>query len=172
MPLMAPRHPAPVDVYQVLGAQPTDSWTELRRHYRARARELHPDVQAQRHETSRLEEERATSLFTRLQAAWSLVGTPELRAAYDLRRPAAPPKRPRRAPSWPFGPVAGVLLRAGPGDLHIAVPGGGWDLSLAKFSAQVEAGTAPAPPWRWRWRPAWPGRPPWRGSRRRRPAGR
>ncbi|MGC8474030.1 MAG: DnaJ domain-containing protein [Candidatus Dormibacteria bacterium] len=141
---MPPRPRAEFDAYEVLGAQPTDSWNELRRRYRARARELHPDVQAQRHETTRLEEERATRLFTRLQAAWALVGTPERRAAYDLRRQPAPPKRPRRAPSWPFGPVAGVLLRAGPGDLHIAVPGGGWDLSLAKFAAQVEAGAAPA----------------------------
>ncbi len=147
---MPPRHPPELDAYQVLGAQPTDSWTELRRHYRARARELHPDVQAQRHETTRLEEERATRLFTRLQTAWALVATPERRVAYDLgRRPGppkrtAPPKRPLRAPSWPFGPVAGVLLRAGPGDLHIAVPGGGWDLSLAKFAAQVELGAAPA----------------------------
>ena len=141
---MPRRHPAEFDAYDVLGAQPSDSWTELRRHYRARARELHPDVQAQRHEATRLEEERATRLFTRLQAAWALVDTPERRAAYDLRRRPAPPKRPLRAPSWPFGPVAGVLLRAGPGDLHIAVPGGGWDLSLAKFAAQVEIGAAPA----------------------------
>ncbi|MDA8393734.1 MAG: DnaJ domain-containing protein [Candidatus Dormibacteraeota bacterium] len=141
---MPRRHPAEFDAYDVLGAQPSDSWTELRRHYRARARELHPDVQAQRHEATRLEEERATRLFTRLQAAWALVDTPERRAAYDLRRRPAPPKRPLRAPSWPFGPVAGVLLRAGPGDLHIAVPGGGWDLSLAKFAAQVELGAAPA----------------------------
>ena len=141
---MPPRRSAEFDAYEVLGAQPTDSWSELRRHYRARARELHPDVQAQRHETTRLEEERATRLFTRLQAAWALVGTPERRAAYDLRRRPAPPKRPRRAPSWPFGPVAGVLLRAGPGDLHIAVPGGGWDLSLAGFAAQVQLGAAPA----------------------------
>ncbi len=141
---MSPRPRVEFDAYEVLGAQPTDSWNELRRQYRARARELHPDVQAQRHETTRLEEERATRLFTRLQAAWALVGTPERRAAYDLRRQPVAPKRPRRTPSWPFGPVAGVLLRAGPGDLHIAVPGGGWDLSLAQFAAQVELGAAPA----------------------------
>ena len=141
---MAPRRAPEIDAYQVLGASPTDSWAELRRRYRARARELHPDVQAQRHEATRLEEERATRLFTRLQAAWALVGTPELRAEYDLRRrPAGARARPLRAPSWPFGQVAAVLLRSGPGDLHIAVPGGGWDLSLAEFSAQVAAGAAP-----------------------------
>lgn len=125
-------------MYAVLGAEPSASWTELRRSYRARARELHPDVQAHRPTPNRLDQARATALFTQLQQAWSLVATPERRASYDLSaRPApslpAPPRRPALAPRWSSGPRAGVLLRTGPGDLHIAVPGGAWDLSLAAF---------------------------------------
>jgi len=122
----------------VLGVEHTATWPELRRSYRARARELHPDVQAHRPTPSRLDQSRATALFTQLQQAWSLVATPERRAAYDLAR--APtlsvetkPRRPAVAPAWGAGPKAGVLLRTGPGDLHVAIPGGAWDLSLAQF---------------------------------------
>jgi hypothetical protein len=127
-----------VDVYAVLGVERTATWPELRRSYRARARELHPDVQAHRPTPSRLDQSRATALFTQLQQAWSLVATPELRAAYDLARGPTvtvetKPRRPAVAPAWSAGPKAGVLLRTGPGDLHIAIPGGAWDLSLAQF---------------------------------------
>jgi curved DNA-binding protein CbpA len=138
-----------IDVYQVLGAERTDSWQQLRRHYRARARELHPDVQVHRQGHQRLDPVRATRLFSQLQAAWALVDTPERRAAYDLVArdsndliPKRPP-RSRSVPSWSAGPKAAVLLRSGPGDLHIAVPGGGWDLSLAQFAAEVAAGRLP-----------------------------
>jgi hypothetical protein len=126
------------DVYAVLGVDRTATWPELRRSYRARARELHPDVQAHRPTPSRLDQHRATALFTQLQHAWSLVATPERRAAYDLARgpslsSEAKPRRPATAPTWSAGPKAGALLRTGPGDLHIAIPGGAWDLSLAEF---------------------------------------
>ena len=140
-----------IDVYQVLGAERTDSWQQLRRHYRARARELHPDVQVHRQGHQRLDPVRATRLFSQLQAAWALVDTPERRAAYDLVArdsndliPKRPP-RSRSVPSWSAGPKAAVLLRSGPGDLHIAVPGGGWDLSLAQFAAEVAAGPVRRP---------------------------
>lgn len=127
-----------LDVYAVLGVERTATWPELRRSYRARARELHPDVQAHRPTPSRLDQSRATALFTQLQQAWSLVATPERRAAYDLGRGpavtvATKPRRPAVAPAWSAGPKTGVLLRTGPGDLHIAIPGGAWDLSLAQF---------------------------------------
>jgi hypothetical protein len=37
-----------------------------------------------------------------------------------------------------------VLLRTGPGDLHIAIPGGAWDLSLAQFLRHAhDSGSAP-----------------------------
>lgn len=136
------------DVYRVLGASRTDSWQELRRRYRARARELHPDVQVHRQTHQRLEEEHANRLFSQLQAAWALIDTPERRAAYDREHPqvapVVPPRpRPRRVPKWASGPPVAVLLRAGPGDLHIAVPGGDWDLSLHDYARQVERGGAP-----------------------------
>ncbi|MGH7643811.1 MAG: DnaJ domain-containing protein [Candidatus Dormibacteria bacterium] len=139
-----------VDVYAVLGTDRSASWNELRRSYRARARELHPDVQAHRPTPSRLDQPRATALFTQLQEAWTLVATPELRAAYDLtvvikpRARSSRPARPATAPRWTVGPRAGVLLRTGPGDLHIAIPGGGWDLSLAAFLRSAD--TAGHPP--------------------------
>ncbi|HVB53038.1 MAG TPA: J domain-containing protein [Candidatus Acidoferrales bacterium] len=134
-----------LDVYAVLGADRSASWNELRRSYRARARELHPDVQAHRPNPTRLDQPRATALFTQLQEAWTLVASPERRAAYDLTLVAQPtgrsrrPPRPATAPRWPVGPRAGVLLRTGPGDLHIAIPGGAWDLSLAEFVRHAPA---------------------------------
>jgi len=134
-----------LDVYAVLGAERSASWNELRRSYRARARELHPDVQAHRPTPSRLDQPRATALFTQLQEAWTLVGTPERRAAYDLTLLAQPTltgrrrPRPATAPRWSAGPRAGALLRTGPGDLHIAIPGGAWDLSLAEFLRHAHA---------------------------------
>ncbi len=139
-----------LDVYTVLGAERTASWSELRHSYRARARELHPDVQAHRPTPSRLDQSRATLLFTQLQEAWSLVATPERRAAYDLtvggQSPGSGRRRPRPsvAPRWSVGPRAAVLLRTGPGDLHIAIPGGAWDLSLAEFLRHAH--TAGHPP--------------------------
>jgi len=149
VPLSAPRRQ--VDVYSILGAVPGDSWQELRRRYRARARELHPDVQVHRHGAQRLKPERANALFAQLQSAWALVATPELRARYDLTvapEPAAlrrpPASRPSRVPSWSSGPAAAVLLRAGPGDLHIAIPGGAWDLTLSAYSQLVADGAAPS----------------------------
>jgi curved DNA-binding protein CbpA len=132
------RQRALLDVYSVLGAPRSASWTELRRSYRAQARELHPDVQVRRPALSRLDQSRATALFTQLQTAWSLVATPERRAAYDLLlraepQPVARRRRPSLVPAWSVGPFVGVLLRTGPGDLHIAIPGGDWDLSLSRF---------------------------------------
>ncbi len=138
-----------LDVYAVLGAERTASWNELRRSYRARARELHPDVQAHRPTPTRLDQPRATQLFTQLQQAWTLVASPERRAAYDLTLVAQPTAagrrkpRPAVAPRWNAGPRAGVLLRTGPGDLHIAIPGGAWDLSLAEFLRHAHAAGHP-----------------------------
>ena len=98
-----------LDVYTVLGAERTASWSELRHSYRARARELHPDVQAHRPTPSRLDQSRATLLFTQLQEAWSLVATPERRAAYDLtvggQSPGSGRRRPRPSTSWWSGPA-------------------------------------------------------------------
>ncbi len=131
-----------LDAYQILGTSPSVSWAELRHRYRTQARQLHPDVQAHRPSHSRLDQSQAHRQFHLLQEAWSLVATPERRAEYDLRRrgrlqPAATPVRPPRPPAWGTGPRAGVLLRSGPGELHIAVPGEAWDLSLEQFLARA-----------------------------------
>ncbi|MHB1501853.1 MAG: J domain-containing protein [Candidatus Dormibacteria bacterium] len=148
MPLRSPA-PAKIDVYSVLGADRGTPWQELRQRYRARARELHPDAQVHRQGPQRLDQQRATALFARLQAAWALVATPELRADYDRASRPEPAlarrtaRRPTRVPPWEAGPRAAVLLRAGPGDLHIAIPGGDWDLSLAAYSGLVQRGRAP-----------------------------
>ncbi len=124
-----------VDVYAVLGADRNSTWIELRTSYRRRARELHPDVQAHRPAERRLDPSRATALFSRLQAAWALVATPERRAAYDeaVEGRSISRTRPAVPPGWRAPLRAGVLLRTGPGDLHIASPGLSWDLSLKQF---------------------------------------
>ncbi len=145
--MRSPRQRAPLDVYRILGADRDTTWSELRRRYRARARELHPDVQAHRPGTTRLDPARATAAFTRLQAAWSLVATPERKQAYDRAHAVwaeRPKPRPPRVPRWPQGPQAAVLLRTGPGEFHIAVPGGAWNLSLSQFHtwAQRRSGRA------------------------------
>ncbi|HVA22596.1 MAG TPA: DnaJ domain-containing protein [Candidatus Micrarchaeia archaeon] len=151
--------PALPDVYAVLQADPSTPWPDLRRRYRRRARELHPDVQPVRPPEDRLAASRATRLFAELQAAWSEVSTPERRAAYDLRRrgvraaparpaaahpvpvrPVPPHPRRRRSPAprpapWRSLVPVGVVEHMAPGGLHIVVPGEPGDLSLGAFSA-------------------------------------
>ncbi|MCU1482667.1 MAG: heat-shock protein [Subtercola sp.] len=57
--------------YEVLGVSPGSSDDELRRAYRLRLRETHPDTGG------------SAVLFQAVQDAWELVGTPAERAAYD-----------------------------------------------------------------------------------------
>jgi hypothetical protein len=57
--------------YEVLGVEADASSTELRRAYRRRLRETHPDTGG------------AADKFSAVQRAWEQVGTPEARAAYD-----------------------------------------------------------------------------------------
>ncbi len=57
--------------YDVLGVAPGASDDELRRAYRVRLRETHPDTGGD------------AAAFVRVQRAWMLVGTAEARAAYD-----------------------------------------------------------------------------------------
>lgn len=94
--------PLSASPYDVLGVSATASDDELRRAYRRKLRETHPDTGgAARH-------------FHAVQHAWELVGTPESRAAYDRTgvgpagpggagesrtwAPAPPPKRPDSRP--------------------------------------------------------------------------
>jgi hypothetical protein len=80
----------------VLGVPATASDDELRRAYRRKLRETHPDTGgAARH-------------FHAVQHAWELIGTPDARAAYDRGRPFdseprtwAPAPPPKRADSRP-----------------------------------------------------------------------
>jgi hypothetical protein len=68
-----PDSPLASSPYEVLGVPPTASDDELRRAYRRRLRETHPDAGGR------------ASEFHAVQGAWELVGTAEARAAYDAR---------------------------------------------------------------------------------------
>lgn len=63
--------PLSSSAYEVLGVDALAEHEELRRAYRLRLRETHPDTGGDAGE------------FVRVQRAWDLVGTPEARAAYD-----------------------------------------------------------------------------------------
>jgi curved DNA-binding protein CbpA len=68
-----PDSPLASSPYEVLGVPATASDDELRRAYRRRLRETHPDAGG--HVTE----------FHAVQGAWELLGTAEARAAYDAR---------------------------------------------------------------------------------------
>jgi hypothetical protein len=78
-----PDSPLSSSPYEVLGVSATASDDELRRAYRRRLRETHPDAGGR------------AAAFHAVQHAWELVGTAEARAAYDARglrsRVSAPP---------------------------------------------------------------------------------
>jgi hypothetical protein len=96
---VAAESPLSASPYEVLGVPATASEDDLRRAYRRKLRETHPDTGG------------AAKHFHAVQHAWELIGTPEARAAYDRggRRstggdeprtwaPAPPPKRPDSRP--------------------------------------------------------------------------
>lgn len=66
--------PLSASPYEVLGVAPTAADDELRRVYRLRLRESHPDTGGD------------AALFIRVQRAWELIGSPEQRAAFDRSR--------------------------------------------------------------------------------------
>ncbi len=85
--------PVSASAYEVLLVEPTADGETLRRAYRLRLRQTHPDTGGD------------AAIFIQVQRAWELVGTPEARAAYDrghgfgpggFDTPAAyaPPPRP------------------------------------------------------------------------------
>ena len=82
--------PISANAYEVLGVAPTASHDDLRRAYRRRLRQTHPDTGGIARE------------FTAVQLAWEKVGTPAARALYDSGRSTpsvtfeAQPARPRR----------------------------------------------------------------------------
>ncbi|WP_407359584.1 J domain-containing protein [Microbacterium sp. LBN7] len=63
--------PLSASAYEVLGVPATTGDDDLRRAYRLRQRQTHPDTGGD------------AAVFIRVQRAWELVGTPEGRAAYD-----------------------------------------------------------------------------------------
>ncbi|SIT86588.1 J domain-containing protein [Microbacterium sp. RU33B] len=83
--------PLSASAYDVLGVDATVDDEELRRSYRLRLRQTHPDTGGD------------AAVFIQVQRAWELVGTPEARAAYDrghgFGSTAAPEYAPD-APSW------------------------------------------------------------------------
>ncbi|MFK4762799.1 J domain-containing protein [Microbacterium sp. ZW T5_45] len=66
--------PLSASPYEVLGVAPTADDDELRRVYRLRLRESHPDTGGD------------SAVFIRVQRAWELIGSPEQRAAFDRSR--------------------------------------------------------------------------------------
>ena len=83
--------PLSASAYQVLDVEPTVDEEALRKAYRLRVRQTHPDTGGE------------ASQFIQVQRAWELVGTPEARAAYDrghgFGAHAAPSFSPD-APAW------------------------------------------------------------------------
>lgn len=63
--------PLSASAYEVLDADPTATDEELRRAFRLRLRQTHPDAGGD------------AAAFIQVQRAWELIGTPEGRAAYD-----------------------------------------------------------------------------------------
>lgn len=68
--------PLSASAYEVLGVTPDTGDEDLRRAYRLRLRETHPDTGGD------------SAVFIHVQRAWELIGTPEGRAAYDRSRGA------------------------------------------------------------------------------------
>ncbi|WES63229.1 DnaJ domain-containing protein [Microbacter sp. GSS18] len=85
--------PLSASAYDVLGVAPDADDEALRRAYRLRQRQTHPDTGGD------------AAAFIQVQRAWELVGTPDARAAYDRGHgfgTAAPPEwSPWQAPRTP-----------------------------------------------------------------------
>ncbi|WP_334151032.1 J domain-containing protein [Microbacterium sp.] len=65
--------PLSASAYEILEVDPSVDDAELRRAYRLRMRQTHPDTGGD------------AAVFIQVQRAWELIGTPEGRAAYDRR---------------------------------------------------------------------------------------
>lgn len=76
-PLMSVELP---DLYEILGAPPSATHEELRAAFRKLATQLHPDVNP---------DPEAHERFQEIVSAWQILGDPELRSRFDLRRQTA-----------------------------------------------------------------------------------
>jgi len=96
-----PDSPLAASPYEVLGVPATATEDELRRAYRRRLRQTHPDTAHP--------DGGGAAEFDRVQRAWELIGTADARAAYDRGvrpsaddrtwAPAAPPRREGTRPA-------------------------------------------------------------------------
>jgi curved DNA-binding protein CbpA len=99
------------DHYEVLGVAPNAGHTEIRAAYRARMRQHHPDL--------RPGDPGAEEMARRVTAAWTVLGRPSARAAYDRtrsvsRRGAGDPPLARPTTQGPpaYSPVGTDYRRA------------------------------------------------------------
>ena len=80
--------PLSASAYEILGVDPSVDDAELRRAYRLRLRQTHPDTGGD------------AAIFIQVQRAWELVGTVENRAAYDRRSGVASAATPDADTGW------------------------------------------------------------------------
>ncbi len=99
------------DYYAALGVSRDASADEIKRAYRRRARELHPDVNP---------DPQTQEKFKEVSAAYEVLSDPEKRQMYDL---GADPRSP--GGGSPFGPGGGPGAGFGFGDIMDAFFGGG-----------------------------------------------
>src|SRR5262245_14573741 len=85
------------DFYVVLGVAPNASADEIRQAFRQRARQFHPDASP--------DDPAAAEYFKVINEAYKVLGTPQLRAAYDLALRIVSPSANHATPSRASIPV-------------------------------------------------------------------
>ena len=141
---MAIREPVD-DLYAELGVARTATRDEIAAAFRARARDLHPDVNPG--------DAPAAEQFKRVTMAYGVLSDPERRARYDSgrRTPAGPAPHllthHRRAVPAPAAPAPAGRLRLTRRAARWAV-GGGIALIVLGLAAARVGGLAPAPRFR------------------------
>ncbi|HXE76306.1 MAG TPA: J domain-containing protein [Candidatus Xenobia bacterium] len=91
------------DYYAILGLSPDASLDAIKRAYRLRAREAHPDRFSHKGDTA---EDEATAMMAELNEAYAVLSDPEQKQEYDLQLRAyragePPPPRPSTTPPPP-----------------------------------------------------------------------
>jgi hypothetical protein len=125
-------------LYEVLGAAETADHAELRRAFRARARELHPDLHPGVDTTERMRT---------LNQAWRVLGDVEARSEYD--RALAAERRRVELRSQPTTSRPAEPARGRPGDRDLDptdVPYRGFDADPARYDL-VDSGVLSVPRW-------------------------
>lgn len=103
--------PLSASAYEILGVDADVDHDELRRAYRLRLRQTHPDTGGD------------AAVFIQVQRAWELIGTPEGRAAYD-RRSGTHPGVPTDAESTGWRPRTATRTDTRPRARSYGHPGG------------------------------------------------